>query len=111
MENIENIKDDQKTTTATAEVPEKSKQKSYHPIEVRPMPRPKIKAFRASGLDPAINPEAETNPAIVIKTIDYIIDEIYGDLAEIENLEFYQLRDLATDTYIRANRGPESIKN
>lgn len=109
MENTEAIKTE--VTAPETGAPEKPKIKSYYPIEVRPMPRPKIKAFRESGLDPAINPEAETNPAVVIKTIDYIIDEIYGDLAEIENLEFYQLRDLATDTYIRANRGPESIKN
>ena len=85
--------------------------KSYQPIEVRAMPRKQVKAFRNAGLDPAINPDALTS-AKIIEMVDYIIDTVYGDISDqTENLEFFQLRDLAMDTYMRASIGPESIKN
>jgi hypothetical protein len=92
--------------------PEKTEIKSYHPIAVRPMTRPQIKAFRATGLDYAVHPENADNQSKLVDMVDWIIDNIYGDLAEqTDKLEHYQLSDLAVDTCKRAYRGPESIKN
>ncbi len=88
------------------------KEKSYHPMEVRPMTRPQIKAFRDAGLDYAVNSENKDNPAKLVEMVDWIIDNIYSDLAEeTDKLEFYQLSELAADTCRRAYYGPESIKN
>lgn len=110
MQNIDEVNNEVTTTETGA--PEKPKVKSYHPIEVRPMARPQIKAFRATGLDHAVNPENTDNPAKLTEMVDWIIDNIYGDLAdETDKLEFYQLSELAADTCRRAYRGPESIKN
>jgi len=112
MENMENNETNNETKAPEVKEEEKPKVKSYHPIEVRPMVRSQVRAFRSSGFDPALNPEVENDPSKVIQMIDYVIDNVYGDLSEqTEKLEFYQLRDLATDTYIRVNRGPEAIKN
>lgn len=99
-------------TESGTNVPEKPKEKSYYPIEVRPMTRKQVKAFRATGLDHAVNPENADNPAKFVDMVDWIIDNIYGDLAEqTDKLEYYQLSELAADTYKRVYRGPESIKN
>lgn len=110
MENTEAIKND--ATTSETGAPEKPKVKSYHPIEVRPMTRKKVKDFHATGLDHVMNRENVNDPSKLVAMTDWIIDNIYGDLADItDNFEFYQLRDLAMDTCNRIYSGPESIKN
>lgn len=92
-----------------------TKPKSYAPVEVKPITRAQLKEMRAKGLDPNYRPKVEPhvvsnndNPA---EMVDFIIDVVYAGIEEVENLEYYQLLELATDTYKRAYQGPDSIKN
>lgn len=76
-------------------------------IEIKSMTRGQIKQLRAAGLDPAFGEKDKENSA---ELVDWIIDHIYPELPA-DDLEYHILVKLATDTYTRAYRGPESIKN
>jgi len=76
--------------------------------EVKSMTRKQIKELRAAELDPALNGGGSDKNA---ELVDWIIDHVYSELNGADDMEYSALVKLATDTYTRAYRGPESIKN
>ena len=90
-----------------AEIVEVVTEENKTEIALRDMNRKHIKALRAAGLDPAF---VEINAQVTADLVDWIIDNIYPDL-NLDDMPYYEVMQLAMNTYTRAVKGPEVIKN
>jgi len=80
---------------------------------IRDLTHAQIKELRKAGLDSATAGKPQTEEEAALRgaqLIDWIIENVYGDLAEA-GTPYWKLRKLALETYQRAYGDPEEIKN
>ena len=79
-------------------------------IKLREMNRKQMKELRKAGFDLALFGN-ETDGVKTAGMVDWILDNIYSDVKDLDERPYHELVKMAGDTYKLSYGGTEAIKN
>lgn len=80
-------------------------------MEIKKLTRKDIRALREAGLDLTLLDEKERTDKKAFEMVDWIIDHVYGDVPNIDEIPYQELFDIGLKTYRQAYGRDEEIKN